>query len=399
MKILHVAESFSPLSETFIYDYIQQLESNGADNHIATFRRCCESSRPFPRVHLIKLPPRWAILRIREKIRIICGKVPREDAYLDYYRNRLLNYTREMQPDLIHAHFGTAGYLAAPAAKALGIPLIVTFHGYDVSKLPREEKWRCRYRELFSEADCLIGVSKHICGLVLRLGAEESKIYMMHNGVDLHKFPYSDPRARFDGQNVRCIFIGRLVPKKGPLQMIEAFHLARMTMKDRINLSLTIIGEGPLRKTLEEKIRVLGLGGHIEMLDGLPHGEVAKQFQRAHIYIQHSVTASDGDQEGLPVSLIEASAAGLPIVSTIHSGIPEEVLNGKTGFLVPEHDIHGMSKKIVELCQNPALWTVFGKAGRKHMKENFDIKAQTAKQMQLIEEVLNRRRRDHNSQK
>jgi len=132
-------------------------------------------------------------------------------------------------------------------------------------------------------------------------------------------------------------------------------------------------GDGPLRGVVEQEIAALGLSDFVHLLGRRTHDEVIKLYQSAHIYVQHSVTAPDGDEEGLPVSITEALAAGLPVVSTRHSGIPEAVVDGISGVLVDEKDIQGMADAMVALARNPAQWDRFGKAGRKLLETEFSV--------------------------
>ena len=136
---------------------------------------------------------------------------------------------------------------------------------------------------------------------------------------------------------------------------------------------LTIIGDGPLRADVAQIVKDLDLSNKVRLLGRQPHELVLQEIQRAHIYVQHSVTAPDGDEEGLPVSITEALAAGLPVVSTIHSGIPEVVRHGENGYLVNEGDIEMMATFMSKLADNPAKWPEFGQNGRQLLESEFSM--------------------------
>jgi glycosyltransferase involved in cell wall biosynthesis len=277
--------------------------------------------------------------------------------------------------------------MIAPVAEALDIPLVVTFHGYDISILPRREKVRRRYREMFERADALIGVSEHNSDRLKELGAPEEKIRTVHNGSRLDQFAYSDPTDRFDGHTVRLLHVGRLVEKKGPVELVNAFALAREKLNDQADLQLTIAGDGPLREPMLRRVEELNLDGKIDYVGEVPHEEAQRLMQRSHLYTQHCKTASDGDVEGQGVTFIEAQASGLPVVATRSGGVPSVVIDGETGYLVPEEDVEAMADRIAHLTQRPEKWKVMGEAGRKHVEKHFDLTKQVRKLVRLYEQI------------
>jgi glycosyltransferase involved in cell wall biosynthesis len=153
-------------------------------------------------------------------------------------------------------------------------------------------------------------------------------------------------------------------------------------------LRLTIAGDGNLRSKVEKKIRKFGLESCVEVLGAVPHERVPVLMQKADLYAQHGVTARGGDQEGLGLSLIEASATGLPIVSTHLGGIPEVVAHGETGLLVQERDVEGMGRCIAELVRAPERRRAMGRTARRCVEEHFDLKTQMRNLTGLYEEVL-----------
>lgn len=396
MRVAHFMESFSPVSETFIYDYVTQLERDKIDNHVITLNRSNSVERPFGAVHVISLPTRWHPARVWSRLtkqspfqrRTIGqgGLLPIE-LYVPFLRRRLKRLLKDLKPHVIHAQFGPAGFLIASVARELDIPLIVTFLGYDVSRLARDEKWVQRYRQLFEDAACLIGISNHVCAKLVAMGAPPAKVVLLHLGVALDRFSYTNPMQRFDGSCVECLHVGRLVEKKSPLDLVEAFGQAVAATRGEIDLQLRIIGDGPLREPMIERIHALDLQDQVQYLGRLPSAQISTFLRSSHIYVQHCKTADDGDQEGQGVTFVEASASGLPVVTTRHNGIPDVVIDGVTGFLVPEGDVGGMAEKIVTLARAPEVWTQFGAAGRAHVEANFALDKQGQKAIDLLERV------------
>jgi len=382
MVVLVFCQMFSEQTHTFVYDSLNEVRNLGVEVHVVTFRRVNEHSRPFENVHVVIRPSKWNPLRLgyRTLAGLGWGEVFTSD--WEMIRYRLSEVVQRVRPDLIHAHFGPAGALIAPVCEQLSIPLVVTFHGYDVSRLPRLDAWQRLYRMLFDKASCLVGVSSHVAEKLSHIaGTDLEKITVIHNGVDFQKFAGHELAAA-SVNPVRCLFVGRLVEKKDPLGLLEAFRksLKRVCRKE---LHLTIVGKGPLRGKVNTKIRDLGIEQHVKVIEEASHRKVADMMSKSDIYVQCCRTASDGDQEGLGMTLLEASAAGLPIVSTSHSGIQDAVRHEDTALLAPEgnHDI--TARFIVRLAENPGVRLELGRNGRNFVQENFSLGAHASQLIKL----------------
>jgi glycosyltransferase involved in cell wall biosynthesis len=169
---------------------------------------------------------------------------------------------------------------------------------------------------------------------------------------------------------VRFLFVGRLADKKDPVSLLESFRLVVDSLND-MRPTLTMVGDGPLRDEVETKIHELELDDCVHLTGHQTHEEVIQHFANAHIYVQHSVVAPNGDEEGLPVSITEALAAGLPVVSTRHSGIPEAVRENECGLLVDEKDVNGMAGAMIRLAREPGTCDRLGAAGRQLLEAEF----------------------------
>lgn len=330
---------FSPLSETFIYDYVTELERRGVDNHVVTLNLQNRGSRPFPKVYRIDFPSHRNPLRLWHLLRLRNERRPSWVSFWPQLRTRIEGVATSLRPDVIHAHFGPAGVLIAPVAERLGIPLTITLYGHDVSRLARQKFWTEKYPSAFEKASLLVGISSHICKRVWDLGGAPEKITKWHLGVDLSQFAYRPADESFDGQTVRCLHVGRLVEKKSPLDLVRAFKCAVDGVESALGLHLKIVGDGPLRERLEQEVASLGLENHTSVLGAVPHHQIPRLLAEANIYTQHCKTASDGNQEGQGVSFVEASASGLPIVATHHNGLPDVIIDGKTGHLVEQYSV------------------------------------------------------------
>jgi colanic acid/amylovoran biosynthesis glycosyltransferase len=276
--------------------------------------------------------------------------------------------SRRRRYTVAHAHFGPVANRLRFAGELWGAPLVASFHGYDFSRVPRQQGPDV-YRRLFARADMVTVNSGHTERRLRELGCPPSKLRRLPMGVDLRHFPFHEhvPHA---GEPVRILTVGRLVEKKGLEYAIRAVARAR---ERYAHLLYDIVGEGPLRASLEALIVELGVGDAVT-LHGAKSGEYVREMMaQAHLFVMPSVTASDGDMEGQGLALQEAQASGLPVLATDHNGFSESIAPGRSGFLVPERDATQMAARLVYLLERPELWPEMGHAGRRHVEENYDM--------------------------
>lgn len=272
---------------------------------------------------------------------------------------------RTAEYDIIHAHFGPNG-VKASAMRAAGVfrgRLVVTFHGHDMSQL-LIERGRDEYARLFDSVDLCLPVTDRWRERLIELGCDPKRIRVQRMGVDLDRFT-CPPRDR-TGATPHVVTVARLVEKKGVEYAIRA--AARVDRAFRY----TIVGGGPERDALERLVRELGLDARVRLVGWLAPADVRALLCDADIALLPSVTSRAGDQEGLPVALMEAMAAGLPVVSTHHSGIPELVEDGVTGFLVAERDVDALAERIAQLLDEPELRRTMGRSGRERVAAQHD---------------------------
>jgi colanic acid/amylovoran biosynthesis glycosyltransferase len=280
---------------------------------------------------------------------------------------------RGLRPRLIHAHFGRGGALALPIARALGVPLVVTFHGADAAKeshyrprlVPRV--YARRLAMLQREAALFICVSEFVRETLLARGFPAEKLEVIHQGVESNASPA--PSA-VEGERY-ILFVGRFVEKKGAADLIKAMRL----LADRgCDIRLVLVGNGPLAGSL--RAQASGLDG-VTFADWLPNVEVRRLMRGAAAVCVPSVTARDGDSEGLPTVIFEAMAEGAAVVATRHAGIPEAVEHGRTGLLVPPGDAPALADALERLWATPELRAEFGAAARRVAFERFSAVGQS----------------------
>ena len=259
--------------------------------------------------------------------------------------------------------------LVRSALKALEIPYVVHFHGRDASHLFGSKVYAEQLEDVFADSAGMIVASGHIRRRLILAGCPDEKIHLIPLGVQVDKIPEPDWASR---RSIKpsVVHLGRLVEKKNPLALLHAFSIVKSQVPEA---TLTIIGDGPLRAPVERRIRELGLTDSVSLTGALPNDRALAELARHSLYAQHCVTDSSGDQEGFNISFLEAAASGLPVVSTLHDGIPENVVHGETGFLVPEYDYESMAERMVQLLRDPARMEAMGRAGRDRVASKFQF--------------------------
>ncbi|MEY2577471.1 MAG: colanic acid/amylovoran biosynthesis glycosyltransferase [Verrucomicrobiota bacterium] len=296
---------------------------------------------------------------------------------------RIETQLRVARPALIHAHFATDGLLVLPLAQALGVPLITSLRGYDVTRtdgaMLRSGRlsWM-RYalgkKRLQRDGALFLAVSDALRERAIARGYPEARTLTHYNGVDLDRFR-PDVAAREPGL---VLHVGRLVEKKGTKILIEA-------MAGVADATLVIIGEGPLRAALEREAREIG--DRVRFLGALRSDEVANWMRRASVLAAPSVTAADGDAEGLPNVVVEAAASGLPVVGTNHSGIPEAIEDGVSGFLVPENDASMLAARLRDVLGSESHRSQMSLAARRLAERKFSGQLLTARLESIYDTV------------
>jgi glycosyltransferase involved in cell wall biosynthesis len=281
---------------------------------------------------------------------------------------RLTGLLIRLRPDVVHAHFGGDGWLVSRATTRLGVPLVVTVHGHDVTRQPdasgaRGARYRRNLRTVFDRATVVLAVSEHIRSRALALGADPEKVLVHHTGVPMT--PLLDLPKKWD-----VVFVGRFVEKKGVDDLIDALAVLPAPRPRAL-----FIGTGPLEAEMRRRAARHGLDA--TFLGAQDPARVMRHLAESRLLAAPAKTAADGDSEGLPTTILEAAVQGLPTVSTRHSGIPEAVIHGETGLLGAEGDSTATAHHIQKLLGNPALRDRLGRQARAHVEAHFDLRRQS----------------------
>jgi len=351
INIIHITNNINNISETFIRDFLLEL-SKRSDVNLRVFQKenlNKTDNLKLSELNVYQFKVKSVFQRIKEKYFNKRNTLFEELNYIGISESYI------EQANFVFVDYGSNATDLLKNTKYLNIPLFVFLHGFDVSKAFRNNNYIKQFN-IISRFDNIKFVSPckyFINKIVINFNVEANKLILSPYGVE--KATRTNISSNDEIIQYKLLFVGRLVAKKNPLALVEVIDIL-IKKYNVTNVVLTIIGDGPLMREVKNRIIDKNLGNYIEILGSRNHDFVKDELLKSHIYVQHSVTDFDGDQEGLPNSILEALAAGLPVVSTIHSGIPEIVKHEFTGFLVQEFDVGQMAKIIDRLIRDKSLY-------------------------------------------
>ncbi len=399
MKIAFVISSFPTLSETFILSQIVSLLDRGI--HVDIFARGSGDdtvthqdvdrydlqTRTFYYGREFQGRPDRYPIRVFNALKYLGYRIRRNPLPLLrslnfikfgrqagtlslFYKVRRLMDLRIDSYDIIHCHFGDVGREIVQL-KRIGLTsarIVTTFYGWDCSSYVLKYGKKV-YDDLFRFGDLVLCLSEEMKDRLRGLGCPEEKIVIHHLGIDTDRFqPENSTGGRANG-TVNLLTIGRMVEKKGIAYALQA--VSKLIGKYP-HIRYTVIGGGPLKNELERLASDLGISRNVHFTGPRDQTEILAAMRVSDIFIAPSVTAVDGDKEGTPTVLMEAQAFGLPVVSTLHSGIPEVVIDGGSGYLVPEKDANSLAEKLSVLIDDSGLRRSMGVAGRNYVGKEYN---------------------------
>jgi colanic acid/amylovoran biosynthesis glycosyltransferase len=408
MRIAFIVDSFPQLSETFILDQITGLLDLGHDIRIfPTWPRQpqhaihadVEKYGLMERVSYIPPTPGSKFIRpFMAAWLFLAGLIakPRRTILLfwlffthlrDFSLRHLYFLSRfpVSEFDIVHCHYGTNGLFALYLRRLrllTKVPLVVTFHGYDLNCMPLDEAART-YHKLFDIADVITANSEFMRQKLVTIGCNPVNLVLVPVGVNLTKIPFTQRTGR-PAVPVRLLTVGRLTEVKGYEYSLKA--VSRIGASH--NVIYEIVGDGPLAPTLKRLTDELGLADRVRFLGGLPHDQAIAAYGRADIFVLAGVRASSGEEETQGLVIQEAQASGLPVVATRCGGMPEGLLDGQTGILVPEKDAGAIAAAVERLIDDAEMRLKFGSAGRLFVKDRYDIRKLNARLEEIYRSLL-----------
>ena len=297
----------------------------------------------------------------------------------------LLKQIKQLNPQIIHLHYGTDAGIYLKAIQNLNIPKVVSFYGYECSGFPKRflglGKYYLKYRT-FRYADKVLAMSEDMKNDLIEIGCPEEKIVVHYHGAKVKRFNASHDYK--EEAIVSFLIISGFNAQKGHVFLLQSFKKA---LELNTNIRLTIVGEGSQKEKIIQTITKLKLQNFVDIKPFVVYGsqEHIEYFADYDVFIHPSLTDINGDKEGIPGAIVEAMAAGLPILSTFHAGIPCIIENKISGLLVKEWDVDDLFSKIIEIANNRDLRENLGLKGQKYALENLDL----AKKEIVLEQIYN----------
>jgi glycosyltransferase involved in cell wall biosynthesis len=284
-----------------------------------------------------------------------------------YYPYNLPALLRAWQPALVHVYYGHKAVKYLEMVEEWGGRWVVSFHGVDVVKFTEDPEYVRMLREVFAKAALVLARSESLLEELNLLGCPESKLRLNRTPVPVERFPVVERRVPEDGE-WRLVQACRLIGKKGLYTTLEALVTV---VREFPRVKFVVCGTGPENDRLRERAEALGLSGHVELKGWQSQEQLLEEYRRGHVFLHPSELTANSDQEGIPNSMLEAMATGLPVVATEHGGIPEAVTHGVDGLLVPEKAPEMLAGAILEVLRDPGKWAALGAAAAATVRERF----------------------------
>ncbi|APE01656.1 hypothetical protein BM526_07245 [Alteromonas mediterranea] len=389
-KVYFFVRTFPVLSQTFVLNQVKDLKDEGLDVHVLAVNPVNDTSSVLSsifgrnvneKVTSILPEPHsresWFLMLLgalfcacakrRWPIIGLASRLVRKKAFFSAKDLLCLAWhlrNKNIVMENCIAHFGSNGVVLDYLRKAKLIDcenLFTVFHGYEISRYDQLKLWQEEYGKLGGK---LLPISEHWAESLVNFGANKSSIEVVHMGVDVDTFSFSDKEL---SSPLQVLSVARATEKKGLKYAIEAI------LNADIECHLTLIGDGNLLPNLKEIVERHDNKQRVTFLGACSSVEVANELKRTDLFLLPSIRDRYGDKEGIPVSLMEAMASGVIVLSTYHSGIPELIDNQKTGFLVQEHDSEAISNAILDVSKRQDLSEIRDNA-RKKIEQSFNSK-------------------------
>jgi colanic acid/amylovoran biosynthesis glycosyltransferase len=375
--IASYCSSFLKVEMLHIYRQIKALR--GVDTFVVTKELQNAEHFPFPDIEII--PKRRTNLLVHGWLKFVERRPP--IVYRGEYQT-LDSLLKRHGADLMHIYFGHTGVHLLPFIEQWDKPCVVSFHGADVAHKPEIRDYHGKLRRLFDAVPLVLARSQSLADRLIQLGCPMEKLRINRTGVPLNEFPFVD-RPRPSGGKWKIIQACRLIPKKGVATGLRTFAIFK---KDHPAAEFFIAGKGPLQPELEMLAAGLGISKDVHFVGFLSQPELLKLYASSHVLVHPSETLPNQDQEGVPNSVLEAMATGLPVVATRHGGIPEAVEDGRNGLLADEENHVGLANALEQITRSPRLLKEMGLRARSTVVDRFAQEAQIDQLESFYEEAI-----------
>jgi colanic acid/amylovoran biosynthesis glycosyltransferase len=367
------------LKSEMLHIYRQLRGLRGVDTFVVTKEVQNAERFPFERIEII--PKRRTNLLVHGWLKFVERRPP--IVYRGEYQT-LDSLLERHGADLMHIYFGHTGVHLLPFIEQWDKPCVVSFHGADVAQKPEIKDYPAKLRRLFNAVPLVFARSQSLVDRLVHLGCPPEKLRINRTGIPLNEFPFVDREPPLDGK-WRVVQACRLIPKKGVATSLRAFAIFK---KDNPGAEFFIAGKGPLQHELEMLAGGLGILRDVHFVGFLSQAKLLELYASSHLFLHPSEISPNQDQEGVPNSVLEAMATGLPVVATRHGGIPEAVEHGRTGFLVAEEDHVGLANAMHSITGSSAAFKQMGERAHGAIVERFGQDAQIGQLESFYEEAI-----------
>jgi colanic acid/amylovoran biosynthesis glycosyltransferase len=367
------------LKSEMLHIYRQLSALRGVETFVVTKEVQNAERFPFERIEII--PKRRTNLLVHGWLKFVERRPP--IVYRGEYQT-LDSLLERHGADLMHIYFGHTGVHLLPFIEQWDKPCVVSFHGADVAQKPEIKDYPAKLRRLFNAVPLVFARSQSLVDRLVHLGCPPEKLRINRTGIPLNEFPFVDREPPRD-RKWRVVQACRLIPKKGVATSLRAFAIFK---KDNPGAEFFIAGKGPLQSELEMLAGGLGILRDVHFVGFLPQPKLLELYASSHLFLHPSEISPNQDQEGVPNSVLEAMATGLPVVATRHGGIPEAVDHGRTGFLVAEEDHVGLANAMQLITSSPASLKQMGEHAHAAVVERFGQGAQIDQLESFYEEAI-----------
>jgi colanic acid/amylovoran biosynthesis glycosyltransferase len=367
------------LKPEMLHIYRQVKALRGVDTFVVT--KEVQNAERFPFDDIEIIPKRRTNLLVHGWLKFVARRPP--IVYRGEYQT-LDSLLERHGADLMHIYFGHTGVHLLPFIEQWDKPCVVSFHGADVAHKPEIKDYPGKLRRLFNAVPLVFARSQSLADRLTHLGCPPEKLRINRTGIPLSEFPFVDREPPRDGK-WRVVQACRLIPKKGIATSLRAFAIFK---KDNAGAEFFIAGKGPLQPELEMLAGGLGILRDVHFVGFLSQPKLLDLYASSHVFLHPSEISPNQDQEGVPNSVLEAMATGLPVVATRHGGIPEAVDHGRTGFLVAEEDHVGLANAMQLITSSPVLLKRMGQRAQATVVERFEQDTQIDQLESFYEEAI-----------
>jgi colanic acid/amylovoran biosynthesis glycosyltransferase len=364
-KVALFCTNFLPYSQTFVHEELRAHTRYEAE--VFAWRRQNATRFLYPRVHVANALYGGTLASPRFARRIVRGGF-----------------------SLAHAHFGPGAIYALPYVGLADLPLVVTFHGYDVPLLWNTRRLQPEFwpyallgARMLSRMTLGLCASTDLLELLVEHGVPRQKLRLHRLGIDVDT--WHSAAEHKDGFEV--LMVGRFVAKKGFSYGIRAFA---ELLREHPGARLVVVGDGPLEPRLRALVAELGIGGSVRFTGAVPNAEVVRLVRASSVLLAPSVVDRDGDRESGLIVAKEAGAASVPVVATVHGGLPEIIEHGVTGLLAQERDVAGLARHLGALAASPTLRAAMGMNAARKMRAEYDNRDRVRALEGLYDEAIMR---------